>query len=73
MSDKLIAEIAALDRVVRDFLAAGLVDALHIAVAPVELGRGERLWDSPDDLLDRYHRDVVPSSSGVTHLIYWRR
>ncbi len=59
--------------VVRDFLAAGLVDALHIAVAPIELGRGERLWDSPDDLLDRYHRDVVPSSSGVTHLLYWRR
>src|SRR3954470_2815708 len=37
---------------VREFLEADLVDALHIVRSPVELGRGERLWDSPDDLLD---------------------
>ena len=59
--------------VVREFLDAGLIDALHVAVAPVELARGVRLWDSPDDLLDRFHRDTVPSSSGVTHLIFWRK
>jgi dihydrofolate reductase len=59
--------------VVREFLDADLVDTLHIAVAPVELGRGVRLWGSPDDLLDRFHRDTVPSSSGVTHLIFWRK
>ena len=59
--------------VVREFLEADLIDTLHIAVAPIELGRGERLWDSPDELLDRFHRDVVPSESGVTHLLYWRR
>jgi dihydrofolate reductase len=58
---------------VREFLAADLIDTLHVAVAPIELGRGERLWTSPDDLLDRFHRDVVPSSSGVTHHLYWRR
>jgi dihydrofolate reductase len=58
---------------VREFLEADLVDTMHVAVAPVELGRGERLWESPDDLLDRFHRDVVPSPSGVTHLLYWRR
>lgn len=57
----------------RAFLEAGLVDTLHIALAPVELGGGERLWDSPDDLLDRYHREEVESPSGITHLIYWRR
>jgi len=58
---------------VRQFLDADLVDTMHVAVAPIELGRGERLWDSPDDLLDRFHRDVVPSPSGVTHLLFWRR
>jgi dihydrofolate reductase len=58
---------------VREFLDAELIDTLHVVVAPVALGRGERLWTSPDDLLDRYHRDVVPSSSGVTHHLYWRR
>jgi dihydrofolate reductase len=57
---------------VRQFLDADLVDTLHIAVAPVELGAGSRLWDSPDDLLGRYHRDVVPGSSGVVHHLFWR-
>lgn len=58
---------------VREFLDAGLVDTLHVAVAPVELGAGTRLWESPDELLDRFHRDVVPSPSGVTHHLFWRR
>ena len=31
---------------VREFLDADLVDTMHVAVAPVELGRGERLWTS---------------------------
>ena len=57
----------------REFLAEDLVDTLHISVAPMELGRGERLWTSPDDLLDRFHLDTVPSPSGVTHLLFWRR
>ena len=59
--------------VVREFLDAGLVDTLHVVVAPVELGSGTRLWHSSDELLDRYHRDVVPSSSGVVHHLFWRR
>ena len=25
-----------------------------------KLGRGERQWNDPDDLLDRFHREVVP-------------
>lgn len=57
---------------IRQFLDAGLVDTLHVAVGPDELGRGSRLWDSPDDLLDRYHRDVVPGSHGVVHHLFWR-
>ena len=58
---------------VREFLDADLIDTLHVAVAPLDLGRGERLWDSPDELLDRYHCDRVPSPSGVAHLLFWRR
>jgi dihydrofolate reductase len=57
---------------VRQFLDAGLIDTLHVAVAPMDLGSGSRLWDSPDDLLDRYHRDVVPGSDGVVHHLFWR-
>jgi dihydrofolate reductase len=57
---------------VRQFLDAGLVDTIHVAVVPLDLGSGSRLWDSPDELLDRYHRDVVPSGDGVVHHLFWR-
>ena len=59
--------------VIRQFLAADLVDTMHVAVSPVELGSGVRLWTSPDELLDRFHLDVVPSPSGVTHHLFWRK
>ena len=59
---------------VREFLDADLIDTLHVVVSPtVTLGEGSRLWESPDELLDRYHCDVVPSSSGVIHHLFWRR
>jgi dihydrofolate reductase len=58
---------------VRQYLEADLIDTLHIAVAPIEIGHGERLWTSYQHLLDRYHHESVASPSGVTHLISWRR
>jgi dihydrofolate reductase len=58
---------------VREFLDADLVDMMHIAVSPLEFGRGERLWTTPDELVDRFHLESVPSPSGVTHLLFWRR
>jgi dihydrofolate reductase len=58
---------------VREFLDADLVDTMHVAVAPVELGRGERLWHAPDELEGRFHHETVPSQSGVIHHIFWRR
>ncbi|MEU8034571.1 dihydrofolate reductase family protein, partial [Streptomyces sp. NPDC049099] len=58
---------------IRQFLAADLVDTMHVAVSPVELGSGLPLWDSPDELLDRFCLEVVPSRSGVMHHLFWRR
>jgi dihydrofolate reductase len=58
---------------IREFLDADLVDTMHVAVSPVELGSGARLWESPDELLDRFHLELVPSLSGVTHHVFWRR
>jgi dihydrofolate reductase len=59
---------------IREFLDSDLVDTLHVAVTPGTLGSGVRLWESPDELLDRFHCDVVPSPSGrVTHHLFWRR
>ncbi len=58
---------------IRQFLEADLIDTIHVAVAPIEIGRGERLWTSHEDLLDRFHLESAPSPSGVTHLLFWRR
>jgi dihydrofolate reductase len=58
---------------IRAFLDADLVDTLHVAVAPLELGSGSRLWASPDELDGRFHHDVVPSPSGVVHHLLWKR
>jgi len=58
---------------ISQFLDADLVDTLPVAVSPMELGSGSQLWESPDELLDRFHREVVPSASGVTHHLFWRK
>lgn len=58
---------------IRAFLDADLVDTLHVAVSPVELGSGSRLWQSPGEFDDRFSHDVVPSPSGVVHHLLWRR
>ena len=58
---------------VRQFLAAGLIDYLHIAVVPIVLGRGERVWDGQEGLEERFGFESVSSPSGITHLIGTRR
>ncbi|MCB0873296.1 MAG: dihydrofolate reductase family protein [Thermoleophilia bacterium] len=58
--------------VVRDFLAAGLVDVAHVVVVPILLGRGVRLWDGLEDLEARYDIEAVASPSGATHLTLTR-
>lgn len=59
--------------VVRDFLAAGLVDHAHVVQVPILLGRGVRLWDGLEALEDGYAIEVVASPSGVVHLLLERR
>ena len=59
--------------VVRDFLAADLIDCLHVVLVPILLGRGVRLWDGLEGVDDRYSLEAVSSPSGVTHLTFTRR
>ncbi len=62
--------------VVRDFLAADLIDTLHVVQVPIVLGRGVRLWDGVEGLEgveERYDVEAVSSPSGVTHLTFTRR
>jgi dihydrofolate reductase len=58
---------------VREFLAADLVDYMHVAIVPIVLGRGERLWDDLEELEQRFDIEAVVSPSGVTHLTFSRR
>jgi dihydrofolate reductase len=58
---------------VRDFLAAGLVDHMHVVVAPILLGRGVRLWDGLEGLEKDYDVEATSSPSGVTHLTFTRQ
>jgi len=59
--------------VVREFLAAGLVDLMHLVQVPVVLGRGVRIWDGLEALEDAYAVEAVSSPSGVTHLTFTRK
>lgn len=58
--------------VIRDFLAARLIDQMHVVVVPILLGRGVRLWDGLEGLERDYQVEAVSSPSGVTHLTFSR-
>ncbi|OBH30336.1 deaminase [Mycobacterium sp. E342] len=58
---------------VRQFIAADLVDHLHVVLVPIILGRGESLWEGLEDFQQRFTVESVSSPSGVTHLIFRRR
>src|SRR5690348_686346 len=58
--------------VVQDFLRAGLVDQLHVAIAPMLLGRGIRLWDDLRGLEADYEVVAETAESGTIHLTFRR-
>lgn len=58
--------------VVRDFLKAGLVDRLHVAITPILLGRGIRLWDDLRGLEAGYSVKAETAESGTIHVTFQR-
>jgi dihydrofolate reductase len=58
--------------VVREFLAARLIDHLHVTVVPILLGRGVRLWDGLEGFEEDFAIEATASPSGVTHLTFDR-
>ena len=56
----------------RGFLRAGLVDQLHVAIAPILLGRGNRLWDDLHGL-ELTHRVTTEVAEGGTIHVTFRR
>lgn len=57
---------------VRQFLTAGLVDRLHVGIAPILLGRGVRLWENLRGLEEGYEVTGEVADSGTVHLTFTR-
>ncbi len=58
--------------VVRDYLKAGLVDRLHVAITPILLGQGINLWEDLRGLEAGYSVKSETAESGVIHLTFRR-
>ena len=59
-------------RTVRAFLRAGLVDDLHVMIAPILLGRGTRLWDDLRGLELTHKVTTEVAESGTIHVTFTR-
>ncbi|WP_026928530.1 dihydrofolate reductase family protein [Glycomyces tenuis] len=59
-------------RTVRSYLAAGLVDRLHVGIAPILLGRGENLWAELRELERGYTVTSETAESGTIHVTFSR-
>jgi dihydrofolate reductase len=53
---------------IQQYLRAGLIDELHILVAPILAGAGERLFDNVAEALGNYKVTKMVSSPKATHL-----
>ena len=58
---------------VREYLKAGLVDRLHVAITPILLGQGIRLWDELRGLEAGYSVRSETAESGTIHLTFARQ
>ena len=58
---------------INQFLAADLVDYLHVVLIPVVLGDGVPLWDGLGGLHERFAVETLSVPSGATHLFFTRR
>ncbi|MFC4139572.1 MULTISPECIES: dihydrofolate reductase family protein [unclassified Microbacterium] len=59
--------------VVRRFLATGLVDRLHVGIAPILLGRGDSLWQDLRGLEEGCDVTSEVAESGTIHVTFRRR
>ena len=56
----------------REFLIAGLVDDVHVAIAPILLGRGDRFWDDMRGLEQTHAVTTDVAESGTIHVTFRR-
>jgi dihydrofolate reductase len=58
---------------IREFLRAGLIDEMHLAIVPLLAGKGERIFEGLDTAVDGYECAELVSSPAVTHARIVRR
>ncbi len=58
---------------IQQFLAADLIDHMHLTLVPIILGRGERLWNDLEGVESHFEIESVTTPRGVTHLTFTRR
>jgi len=58
---------------IRQYLQAGLIDELHLAIRPVLLGRGEHLWHGIDMRSLGYECSKQVTGERATHLFLRKR
>jgi dihydrofolate reductase len=58
--------------IIRQYLHAGLIDELHLAIAPILLGRGERLFEGVDMHALGYKCIQTSASQQATHHVLAR-
>jgi dihydrofolate reductase len=56
----------------REFLRGGLVDDLHVMIAPILLGRGNRVWDDLRGLELTHRVTSEVAESGTIHVTFTR-
>ena len=60
-------------RTARDFVRAGVVDDLHVAIAPIVLARGNRVWDGLRGLEHTHRVTTEVAESGTIHVTFTRQ
>lgn len=57
---------------IRQYLRAGLIDEMHLAISPILLGAGEPLFEGIDPTALGYRVKEHASTEGAMHLIVGR-
>jgi dihydrofolate reductase len=55
--------------IIRQYLQAGLIDELHLAISPILLGSGEHLFANIDMLALGYHCTEHVATAGAMHCV----
>ncbi|MCG3206728.1 MAG: hypothetical protein FOGNACKC_00327 [Anaerolineae bacterium] len=58
---------------IRQYLAAGLIDELHIAISPTLLGSGEHLFANLNTVALGYHCTEYVATAGAMHCVLTKR